>query len=286
MKRIQKLWGTLTGLVMTGILVLAVSAQGGTIVGFCGSASKPAMEEAARVFQSETGTTVTLNFSGSGTMLSQLKLSKRGDFYLPAAPTYMDLAVSDGIIDPETVRIVAYLVPVITVPRGNPKHIMTLTDLARPGVTVGIGDPRTVCVGLYAVEILEKKGLLAVVGHNIVTHAHSGSSTAALIVMGKVDAIIGWRVFTAWNPEKVETVFLRHDEIPRLAYYSAGISRTSRNREATARFIDFLISPAGKKIFSRWDYIVTEAEARTYAPHAEVGGDYLLPPGYYSGSGK
>ena len=286
MRKIEKISGAIAGLVVMCTLVLTVPVQGGTIVGFCGSASKPAMEEAARVFQSETGTAVTLNFSGSGTMLSQLKLSKRGDFYLPAAPTYMDLAVRDGIIDPETVRIVTYLVPVITVPRGNPKHIGTLADLARRGVTVGIGDPRTVCVGLYAIEILEKKGLLEAVGHNIVTHAHSGSSTAALIVMGKVDAIIGWRVFTNWNPEKIETVYLKHDEIPRLAYYSAGISRTSRNREETGRFIDFLISPAGKEIFSRWDYIATEAEARTYAPHAEVGGDYVLSPGYYSGGRK
>ncbi|NQU03589.1 MAG: molybdate ABC transporter substrate-binding protein [Syntrophaceae bacterium] len=256
------------------------------ITAFCGSASKPAMEEAARVFQSETGIKVGLNFSGSGTMLSQLKLSKRGDIYLPASPMYMDMAIKNGIIDPDTVKIVAYLVPVINVQKGNPKNIRTLSDLVRPDVTIGIGNPETVCVGLYAVEILERKGILNEVQKNIVTHAHSGSFAAALVVMRKVDAIIGWRVFSNWNPDKIETVFLQHDEIPRLAYFPAGIRRDSQNREEAGQFIDFLTSPVGKKIFGRWDYIATEQEAREYAPKAVIGGEYKLPPGYYTRTGK
>ena len=276
---------------IAGVLVFfafALSSQAGekTIIAFCGSASKPPMEESSRIFQKETGIKVELNFSGSGTMLAQLKLSKRGDIYLPASPAYMDIAIKDGIIDPDTVKIVAYLVPVINVPRGNPKNIFTLADLARPGLTVGIGNPVTVCVGLYAIEILERKGILREVEKNIVTHAHSGSSTAALVVMRKVDAIIGWRVFSNWNPDKIETVFLKHDEIPRLAYFPAGISRNSQNREESRQFIDFLTSPTGKKIFGKWDYIATEEEARQYAPNAVVGGDYTLPPGYNTLTGK
>ena len=60
-------------------------------------------------------------------------------------------------------KIISYLVPAILVPAGNPGNIQTLADLAKPGVEIGIGNPETVCVGLYAYEILEYNGLLEAV---------------------------------------------------------------------------------------------------------------------------
>lgn len=256
------------------------------IIAFCGSASKPATEEAASVFQGKTGIAVELHFSGSGTMLSQMKLSRRGDVYMPGSPDYMARAVRDGVIDPSTVKIIAYLVPAINVQKGNPKNIRTLADLARPGVRVGIGNPKAVCVGLYAVEILKRNGLLPEVRENIVTHAPSCSSTAALLVMKKVDAVIGWRVFSEWKPDKIEAVFLKEDEVPRLAYIPAAVSHYSRKKEKAGRFIDFLTSSEGQKIYARWGYIVQEGEARKYAPKAKIGGEYRLPADYNPGGMK
>jgi len=94
--------------------------------------------------------------------------------------------------------------------------------------------------------------------------------------MKKVDAVIGWRVFSRWNPDKIDTVLLKPDEVPRLAYIPAAISTYSQNKEKAQRFIDFLTSPEGQKIFAKWGYIATEEEARKLAPNAEIGGEYRL----------
>jgi ABC-type molybdate transport system substrate-binding protein len=58
-------------------IVLAIclyGAKGGAaerrITAFCGSASKPAMEEAAAQFEQQTGIRIDLHFSGSGTVFS------------------------------------------------------------------------------------------------------------------------------------------------------------------------------------------------------------------------
>lgn len=276
----------IAGVIVFLALTLSAEAAQKTIIGFCGSASKPATEEAAGVFQKKTGIAVELHFSGSGTMLSQMKLSRRGDVYMPGSPDYMTKAVLDGVVDRGTVKIIAYLVPVIDVQKGNPKNILTLSDLARPGVTVGIGNPNAVCVGLYAVEILERKGILREVEKNIVTHAPSCSATAALLVLKKIDAVIGWRVFSEWNPDKIEAVFLKQDEMPRLAYIPVAVSHYSRDKGTAQRFIDFLTSSEGKAIYAKWGYIAREEEARQYAPNAVIGGEYKLPPGYNTGSGK
>jgi molybdate transport system substrate-binding protein len=253
-----------------------------SITAFCGSASKPAIEEAAQTFEEETGIKVYLNFSGSGTMLSQLKIAKEGDLYIPGSPDYMVKAERDSIVYADSVQILAYLVPAILVQEGNPKNIQSLSDLAKPGISVGIGDPETVCVGLYAYEILEANGLIDDVmeAGTFVTYAESCSKTANLIVLDSVDAIMGWRVFASWNPDTTDVVFLEPEQITRLAYVPGAISTFTEDRESAQKFLDFLTSSKGQEIFAKWGYIVTEDEARQYAPDAEIGGEYTLPGNY------
>jgi len=274
----------LTG-VLVGLLILIATggcAKGGqkTITAFCGSASKPAIEEAAKVFEQGTGIKVYLNFSGSGTMLSQMKLSRSGDLYIPGSPDYMVMAEHDGVVEPESVKIISYLVPAILVQHGNPKNIQSLSDLAKPGIEVGIGNPEAVCVGLYAVEILEYSNLLEEVGRNIITHAESCSRTASLVALKAVDAILGWRVFSEWHPDTIDVVSLKPEQIPRLSYIAGAISTFTEDRESAQKFLDFLVSPQGQEIFSKHGYIATESEARRFAPNAEIGGEYKLPETY------
>jgi molybdate transport system substrate-binding protein len=271
---------SLFALLMVGLWFYEGMASKKNITAFCGSASKPAMEEAAVLFEQETGIRVDLHFSGSGTMLSHMKMARRGDLYIPGSPDYMSKAIREGIVDSESVAIIAYLIIAIDVQHGNPKNIQTLADLARPGIRVGIGNPEAVCVGLYSVEVLEQNGLLKEVQNNIITHAPSCSATASLVAMQKVDAVIGWRVFSEWNPDTIDAVLLKPHEIPRLAYVPAAISPYSQDKESAQRFINFLISSEGQKIFAKWGYIATKKEAQIFAPQAEIGGEYTLPQDY------
>ena len=52
---------------------------------YVGAASKPPTEEAAGLFEKNTGIKVDLNIGSSEAILSQMKLTKRGDIYFPAA---------------------------------------------------------------------------------------------------------------------------------------------------------------------------------------------------------
>jgi len=247
---------------------------------FAGSASKLPLDEAARAFEKQSGAKVYLTYGGSGTVLSQMKLTRTGDIYIPGSPDFMSKAEKDGIIEPASTRIVAYLIPSINVQAGNPQNIQSLSDLTRPGLRVGIGNPSTVCVGLYAIEVLDYNQLLTRIYPNILTQAASCEATAALISLKSVDAVLGWSVFQDWDPQNIRTVYLKPDQIPRLAYIPAAISTFVRNKEAAEAFLDFLTSSAGQDIFRKWGYDVTEQEARQYAPAAQVGGDYELPELY------
>jgi molybdate transport system substrate-binding protein len=272
-------------MVFTGILLLTsvggcAGARPKTLTAFVGSASKPPVEEAARAFQEKTGIEVYLTFGGSGSLLSQIELSKSGDLYIPGSPDYMVKAERQGMVDPSSEQKIAYLVPVMAVPRGNPANIKSLADLARPGVRVGIGNPEAVCLGLYAVEIFDFNHMLDSVSQNIVVHAKSCEDTATLVSLKSVDAVIGWDVFQHWDPADIEVVYLAPEQLPRIAYVPGAVLKFSSNADNARKFLEFLVSPEGQAIFQKWGYITTEADAKKYAPDAVIGGEYQLPEGY------
>ncbi len=245
---------------------------------FVGSASRLPVEEAARIFEREAGVSVVLHFGGSGRMLSEMKLSGCGDIYLPGSSDYMELAKEKGLVVAQSERIVAYLVPAIVVAEGNPLGVLGLEDLARPGLRVAIARPDAVCAGLYAVEVLERAGISGRVRPNIVTHAESCEKLAQVVALGLADAAIGWRVMQYWDDERLEAVALAPEQVARIGYIPVAVSVFSRNPALARRFIAFLTSPAGRSIFSKWHYTVTEEEARRFAQaQAPVGGRWELP---------
>jgi len=270
------------GLIIVVLLTFSPSAFSEPVrplVVFAGSASQPPLEEAAKAFEIKTGIPITLHLGGSGTMLSQILLSRQGDLYIPGSSDYMEKARKLDLIDGEGTPL-AYLIPAILVPKGNPQKIKTLKDLTRPGVRVGIADPESVCVGLYAVEILHANGIAEQVRPNLRGQVESCAKTAAMLPLGTVDAVLGWREFAAWNPDVVEAIPLNPVEIPRLAYIPAARLRHATNPDAADEFIDYLKSDDGQAIFRRQGYLTEERDARKLAPTARIGGVYELPEGW------
>lgn len=248
---------------------------------FAGAASQPPTEAAAKAFEKMTGVRVDVNFGGSGYVLSQMKLAKQGDIYFPGSSDYMEKAKRDGDVFPDTEKVVVYLVNAINVWRGNPKNIKTLKDLTRPGLKVAIANPEGVCVGAYAVEIIEKNFTAEekqAFRRNLVNYTGSCEKTATAISLKSVDAVIGWRVFEHWDPERIETIPLNPAEIRRIGYIPVAISTYTKQRELAQRFIDYLLSPEGQKNFKKYHYFATAAEAAAYiGEDRPVGGEYVVP---------
>jgi len=263
--------------VVVGALIVArvapyFSANQERIVVFAGSASAPVLEEAGRIFEARYGVKVELRLGGSGSVLSAMKISKMGDLFIPGSPEYLLQAAELGVVNLTAgpVRLLAYLVPAIIVQKGNPKNITSLEDLARPGIRVGIGDPKSVCVGLYAKDLLERNGLWETVSRNIAVYTQSCDALAALIPARAVDAVIGWHVFKAWTPDKAEIVWITPSRIPKISYIAGAVSTFVMNRSAAEAFLDFLTSRDAQAIWSKYGYFATENDARVHAPDATI----------------
>ncbi len=248
---------------------------------FAGSASRPAVQELAEAFEMRSGTRVHVHFGGSGAVLSQMQLARRGDVYLPGSSDFMEIAKRRELVDPLTEVRLFYLLPAIAVARGNPEGIRSLEDLARPGLRVGIARPETVCVGLYGVEALERSGLAERVRPNIVNWAESCEKTAQMIALGLVDAVLGWDVFDDWDPARIETVPYPPERVPRIGYAPAAVSAFSREPGLARQFLAFLSGPEGREAFRRHGYLASIEEARALArPDTPVGGEFPLPEGW------
>ena len=201
-----------------------------------------------------------------------MKIAKTGDVFIPGSPEYLLQANTSGVIklSEDPAKILAYLVPAIIVQEGNPLNITTLEDLAKPRVRIGIGDPASVCVGLYAKELLETNGLWTSVSKNIVTYAQSCEATAALIPTKAVDAIIGWHVFEAWTPDKADIIWITPSRVPKISYIAGAVSTFAEDRVLAQKFLDFLTSEDVRAIWTKYGYFATEQEAKLHAPNAKI----------------
>lgn len=250
------------------------------LMAYVGTAASPAVETCAASFTSSTGIEVLVERGSSGALLARLALTGRGDLYIPGSQDYMIRARDEELVLDESVARLALLVPAIAVPSGNPAGIRSLEDLALPGTWVGIGDPSSVCVGAYGVEILESAGLGDRVRPNVLTYAPSCSGTAGLVALGTVDAALGWRVFASWNPGRIEIVPIVPDWLPRLGEIPAAITTVSEHPDEAAQLITHLAGPACQQVFEEQGYLVSETEARIHAPGASIGGVYDPPAGW------
>ncbi|OGL47069.1 MAG: molybdate ABC transporter substrate-binding protein [Candidatus Schekmanbacteria bacterium RBG_13_48_7] len=248
---------------------------------FCGSVNKPAMEEIVKLFESETGIKINMIFGGSGTLLSQIELSRKGEIYLPGSPDYIIIGNRKKLLIEDSDRIIVYLVPAIITPAGNPANIHSLKDMTKPGLRIALGNPETVCLGLYAIEILEKNQLLEEVMKNVVAFGASCSKTANLAAMKNVDAIIGWRIFHYWNKDLMTYVLISPESIPRISYIPVSIPVYTKDKVLSEKFIDFICSSKGKKVYEKLGYLTDKSQALEYAPNASIGGEYKLPDKYF-----
>jgi molybdate transport system substrate-binding protein len=112
----------------------------------------------------------------------------------------------------------------------------------------------------------------------LVNYTESCEKTANVISLKAVDAVLGWRVFQYWDPERIETVYLKPDQIPRVGYIPIAISKFAQDKILAQQFIDFLLSSDGKAIFRKYHYLMDPQEALRFAkPNTPIGGEYILP---------
>lgn len=263
----------LSALVLTCILLLAGAIGCGNtapssakeLFVFAAAGTKPAIDEAAVLFEQKTGTKVTINYGGGGEVLSAMVLASTGDIYIAPEQRFMNTAKTKGAVDANaTIDTLAYMIPVIGVQEGNPLNIQSLADLAKPGIEIVMGNPETTALGELMPEMLQKAGLYDAVQQNIVTNAPQVTAMITMLKMSQVDAAIIWHYFGTTASNDVDIIWIPKEYVTGIGEIQAAVSTYSIEAETAQKFIDFLVTPEGKEIFEKNGYITDAGEASNY----------------------
>lgn len=213
---------------------------------YCGAGIRPMMDAAIEAFkQVKPNVRIDAGYAGSGCLLGQLTFGKRGDLYMPGEDFYLNQAKDRGYIAAS--KPIGYFEPVLLVPKGNPKNIKTLADLARPGLRVALGDAKACAVGLTADRLLEKAGLAKAVEKNVAVRHGNVPELGNAVKFRTIDVSIVWNVTAAQQREDCDSIPIdRQYYEPALA--PIGRLAFSKHPDEAQAFIDFLAGPEGQRI--------------------------------------
>ncbi|MBN1288026.1 MAG: molybdate ABC transporter substrate-binding protein [Actinobacteria bacterium] len=218
-----------------------------SIMVYSGAGMRKPMDEIGALFEKKYGTKVNYNYAGSNALLSQMEVSREGDVYMPGETYYLELADEKGFIDKQ--ELIAYHIPVITVPQGNPASIKQLSDLANEGVKVVWGDPEAAAIGKHGNKILEKNGLKDAVWKNIIATVPTMNELIVYISEGQADASVNWGDVVQ-DVEKIKVI-----DIPKeqniIEVIPVGSLTFSREKETADAFVDFCASDEALEIFEK-----------------------------------
>ncbi|MCH2175003.1 MAG: extracellular solute-binding protein [Lentisphaeria bacterium] len=122
---------------------------------YCAAGMKLPVVAVVKDYEEEYGVKVNIIYGGSGTLLNNLEVAQKGDLYLAADYSYIELAREKNLV--------AEAIPVnqlragLAVAKGNPKNINTLQDLIdNPEIKIGLANPDAASVGQFTKSVLLK----------------------------------------------------------------------------------------------------------------------------------
>lgn len=235
------------------------------LVVYCAAGIKPPVEAIAKAYEQERfGAPIQLQYGGSGTLLSNLRVADRGDLFIAADTSYIDLAREQGLVR-EAIPL-AQLTPVIAVAKGNPKQIATIDDLARDDVRLALANAEAASIGQLTKKLLEAAGQWEKISAKTKVFKPTVSEVANDVLLGAVDAAIVWDSTVRQFPDKLEAVevdtWKRETQDVTVAVLSA-----CRRPADALRFARYLQAPEkGELEFAKRGYATVEGDAWVETP--------------------
>ena len=222
---------------------------------YCGAGIRPPVAEAVEEFGRLHGVRVECAYAGSEVLLGQMKLSGRGDLYMPGDSYYVEQAEQAGLI--ASTRPVCCFVPVILVQKGNPKNVRTLPDLARPGLVVGLGEAEACAVGRQSSKIFAKNHISEEdINRNVANRALTVTDLANGVKLKALDAAIVWDAVAAGVADQTDVVPIEPEQNI-VSTVPIAILKSSSDPELAEKFVDFLVSEYGQEIFQKHHYTLS-----------------------------
>ncbi len=239
---------------------------------YSGGVNRPAIQELVQAFASREGIDVTTVFNGCGILCAAMKTLK--DSTNPKFPDVYyacDVCFVPPVAQhfPEAVLLTEAEI-VIAVPKGNPKGIQTLADLARPGLRVGLCNAEQSTLGFMSAGILSSMNLLESVMKNASSQVPTGDFLVNQLRTGSLDAAVVYRTNLQSQPEHFDAIPLPADKAKAIQPFA--VRKDSPHRALGYRLLDYL--KANRASFEKVGFVWRGDAAPVKSGELEIP-DYL-----------
>jgi len=217
---------------------------------FSAGAVAPPIKRCAEEFKAKFGTEFEFTVGKAENLIEEIAETKKSDL-LTCSEFILDHAQLKGLVLKETRRSLGSRTSAILVQKGNPRRIKSMSDLAKKGTHVGVSVSG--CLTGVWDDLATKAGYAEQIRKNTVAYADGCGELMSFINKNKVDAILGWDAFKNLNMQTMDIIELPEDlQVHRST--AIGVITFSRNKELAKKFIDFLVSEKGKKIYEEYGW--------------------------------
>ncbi|WP_424358935.1 molybdate ABC transporter substrate-binding protein [Methanocella sp. MCL-LM] len=229
---------------------------------FAAASLKDAFNETEASFEAtHQDVNVVYNFDGSQALRTQIEQGATADVFASASTSHMNALKNQSLMNNSTVVNFANNKLAVIVPRENPADISTMSDLAKPGVKIVIGN-KDVPVGSYTLQILDKAANNSTYGPdfrtkvkaNVVSEETTVNYVVSKVALGEADA--GF-VYVSDVPAEYRakvTVVTIPDSLNVIAVYPIGVVGESKNQEDAKAFVNYVKSDDGKAILQKYGF--------------------------------
>ncbi|MCH2161776.1 MAG: substrate-binding domain-containing protein [Phycisphaerales bacterium] len=210
---------------------------------FAGSMFNQAIEDQIRVFESREGVEVDRVYNGCGILVGQMRAGAQPDAYFACDQVFLDevqsrfhpgLTVSSNPL-------------VIAVAKGNPHQILSMADLSRAGLRIGLAHPEKSALGTLTRMQLKQAGQLEPIemANTLKQDAPQGDFLVNALRTGALDAAIVYASNLAFSRDELDAVPIPDAE----AVQPYAVAIDSPHSQTMQRLLDTITTPVGRDRF-------------------------------------
>lgn len=230
-----------------------------SLVLMSGAMLKPAIDDLVKRFSEREGVSINTIYAGCGIHVAQMKAMKQGEklpAHFPDAYFSCDVSFMKMVEQWfEASKVISRNDMVLAVPKGNPKQVRSVKDLAHPELRVGLGHPANSALGALTDDLVKKLGLhekiYASPRKHPVVHADAGHVLVNQMRAGALDLIVVYRsnvLSHSDNPDQfLEVVEMNLPEAIAIQPYA--VAKDSPHKHLMGRLLEAILSPQSQQRF-------------------------------------
>jgi molybdate transport system substrate-binding protein len=229
---------------------------------FAAASLSSAFAEVGKNFEANhTNVKVSFNFDGSAYLKTQLLNGATADIFASADNKNMEAVAAANLIDNSTIHTFTKNRLVVILPSGNPAGITSLSDLAKPGIKIVIGDT-SVPIGNYTRNFLKTitnsssdyTDFQTKVMTNVVSQESAVTNIVTKVSLGEADAGIVYSTDAASAGSKVTKISIP-DAFNVIAVYPIAELAAASHHTEVSSFIGYVVSAEGQAVMSKYGFI-------------------------------